>query len=147
MSKKKRKNYNIELNDILSRFVEKAAEENKMSSLRYIQSLIEKAMFTSKTKELQWEYETRCNGNEFIYAANDKLLFTIDDLSDPWFRDNEGCLKELRIHKLNREEFLRDSNHVIPYGEFITIIVFESSGRAMNYAQRYAELYDLEVEH
>lgn len=146
MSKNKRKNYKIELDETLFQFVEKAAEENRMSSLRYIQSLIEKAMYTSKTKELQWKCETRCNGDEFIYAMNDKLSFIIDDLSDPWFRDNEGCLKELRIHKLNREEFLRDSNHVVLHGEFITMIVFESCGRAMNYAQRYAELYDLEVD-
>lgn len=133
MSKKKRKNYNIELNDILSRFVEKAAEENKMSSLRYIQSLIEKAMYTSETKELEWEEHSRNNGEEFLMTNNSKLMFTIDWLSDSWCRDCKGTLVELRIYKFPQE--------------FVTLIHFENTHSAMEYAQRYAELYDLEVEH
>ena len=149
MNRRNYKNFNIELDERLSQFVEKAAEEGKMSPLRYLQSLIEKAMYTSETKELEWERCNRANGDEFLYAMNDKLLFTIDEWSNPWFRDYKGCLKELRIYKFNREEFLRDSKNdsrIVPHGEFITMLQFESGGRAIQYAQRYAELYDLEVD-
>lgn len=133
MSKINRRNYKIELDETLFQFVEKAAEEGKMSPLRYIQSLIEKAMYTSETKELKWEEHTRNDGEEFLLADNGKLMFTIDWLSDSWCRDCKGSLIELRIYKFPQK--------------FVTLIHFENSHSAMEYAQRYAELYDLEVEH
>lgn len=148
MSKINRRNYKIELDETLFQFVEKAAEEGKMSPLRYIQSLIEKAMYTSETKELEWESWSRGN-DEVMYSMTDKLLFTIDWNSDPWFRDHRGGLIELRIHKFDLDELLKApkmDNRIIPHGEFITMLQFESSGRAIQYAQKYAELYDLEVE-
>ena len=150
MSKINRRNYKIELDERLFQFVEKAAEEGKMSPLKYIQSLIEKAMYTSETKELEWKEGFHEDERNYYVAKNDKLMFTIDYDSSPWFRDC-GCLLELRIHKLlpddNISTEIRNRADYIPPYELIKIIKFESSGRAIQYAQRYAELYDLEVEH
>lgn len=146
----KRRNYKIELDETLFQFVEKAAEEGKMSPLRYIQSLIEKAMYTSETKELEWKEGFHEDERNYYVAKNDKLIFTIDYDSSPWFRDC-GCLLELRIHKLlpdnNIPTEIRNRADYIPPYEVIKIIHFENSHSAMEYAQRYAELYDLEVEH
>ena len=133
---KRRRNYNNfinNLNETKYQFIKEAAKEKNMSVPAYLESLIDKARYTSKTKDLVWEEHSRNNGEEFLMTNNSKLMFTIDWLSDSWCRDCKGTLVELRIYKFPQK--------------FVTLIHFENSHSAMEYAQRYAELYDLEVEH
>ena len=133
---KRRRNYNNfinGLNESKYQFIKEAAKERNISVPAYLESLIDNARYTSKTKELKWEEHSRNNGEEFLLANSTKLMFTIDWSSDSWCRDWKGSLFELRIYELPQK--------------FVTLIHFENSHSAMEYAQRYAELYDLEVEH
>ena len=84
------------------------------------------------TENLKWETLEGENGDDFLIAENDRFVFTINWEMSPWGHVIYG-LHELRIYKL-------------PELETIHIKRFEFSSVAMEYAQKYAELYDLGVD-
>lgn len=84
------------------------------------------------SENLKWETYKREDGDEFIVAENDRLVLSIDWEMSPWGHVIYG-LHELRVYKL-------------PELETIHIKRFESRSVAMEYAQKYAELYDLGVD-